>query len=645
MADSKDPFANINLVDDKPQATDTPATQPLTNKDRLIASALFDTQPKRRAEFLAEKGWEMNPKDTNEMRPVGSQGPYSVKLDPGGYFDVSQYLSKKYGSVLGGTAKDSKAGLSELGMDAGEGLLDMIQGALIEGAGQVTGAAVGAGGALSTAPAGGVGAIPAYVAGRAIGRSTAYNLLEHGKEMLGDMFLDKDVPPDMREKLMQTAIQAVGPEAVQPAFATAGKAIQSTLGAVKKGFINLVTMGGGKVDDVALKGLASNPHLFSSANLEQGGSIVQNEVHNLFGIGADESIPRAFDKLGDASPFKTKMAALEEERKAIASTLSGVKDANTPVSTVVHALQAQIDAIPPESIRSQSGGDAAVNYLQDRIQRLVKTYSIPQADGSLRLDPKASINFGELDTLVKTLQQDAYNRTDNAAPLLKSGANQINDMVKGLATHAGAENPALARYADIKGQESKIFGAFDSASQNINKSRMMNMIIGGVDDVPTSKASDVGRNAATQSLAAVDEALGTDYTNSIRTGQMQNNIFQAIQSGKAPSGSAGTMTRAIGGYVAGNAVHPGAGIPAAAVAAIGGMPQVGLPAAAALGAGQEAIQQSVINPMEQSLTGASQGVSQAINPAVEAALKNAVPQVAMPNESQQPDDPFAHINF
>jgi hypothetical protein len=216
--------------------------------------------------------------------------------------------------------------------------------------------------------------------------------------------------------------------------------------------------------------------------------------------------------------------------------------------------------------------------------------------------------------------------------MFKQVARKLNETVKGLANKFANIDPDLAKYADIKTQEAKIFDAFDSASQNINKKNVMNIIIGGVEDRgSTSLSNDVTRNAVATSLQNVDEALGTTFVNDMRTGQIHNNIFQAMQAGKAPQGSAGALTRGAVGYAVGEKLGqsmgagPGVGMVTAPLAMLGGMPQVGLPIAGRAALGQQAVQSSIINPLEQSLTQPTGIGMGAYNAAQEALLKNTMP--------------------
>jgi hypothetical protein len=641
MAQEDNPFASLMATADTPKGVTTEKAQepkaieskPLSSLDRIIISALFDTQPKRRAAYLKKLGWELDPKDDNKIRPLGSDVPFVTEIDPGGFFNVSQYMASKYGDKK----EPKKEAVSELAKDSAEGMLDLIQGALIEGAGQVVGLASGA---AAGAPTAGAAAVPAYMTGRASGRAYAYNLLEYGKDIIGDMLLDENVPPDMSARLMQTAFQAVGPEAMQPITAGVGKAIKGTFTAVKTGVSKLVTMGGGKIDDVSLKAIATNPKEFADpAKLERGGQIVQDQINSLFGIGPEDQVPKKFSDLGENSLFKTKMSDLDRERRIIAGMISQDPKASITVADAANFLQSQIDSIPPASLRSESGGDIAVDYFNRRIKKLVQDHG-----------QKGKLTFQELDQLVKSLQEDAYNRNDNASGFLRSTAGKLNGMIKGMAEKAADRNPAIGKYADIKAQEAKIFDSFDSASQNINKKNMLNMIVGGAEDqAPTAFGKDVSRNAATESIKRIDDALGTNYYEGIRTGQIQNNIFQAMKSGQVPQGSSGAIARGALGYAAGNAIAPGMGIPAAAGAIVLGMPQVGLPIAGIAARGEQAVQSGILDAINASQTATSQGVSKAINPAIEALLKQApqnIPQStpAVP-VTPEDDDPFAALKY
>jgi hypothetical protein len=162
---------------------DAVETKPITALDRYVLQFIFDTQPERRKQYLKEKGWDVDPKDENRIRPLGTKGEFDTEIDPGGFFNVKQYLPKN-------ASKDEVYRVAtELFTDVNEGILDFLQGAVIEGAGvagMVPGAAVG------TAVGGPVGTVTGGTIGRSLGRAAMFQVMEQMKDQIGDYLTDTD---------------------------------------------------------------------------------------------------------------------------------------------------------------------------------------------------------------------------------------------------------------------------------------------------------------------------------------------------------------------------------------------------------------------------------------------------------------------
>lgn len=640
MADNSDPFADLAAPADTPSLTpDGSPSEPeaLTLKDRIVMQTLFDTQPKRRAAYLKQKGWELNPKNDNEIRPLGSKEDFHTEIDPGGIFNINQYLKQKYGEKTG-KQPAIKTHVPEFVADAAEGLLDFVGGALIEGFGDVSGLGAGA----VTAPTG-PGAGLAFLGTRSAARGMAYNTLEKLKDTLGEFYLDKEIPVDWKERGIQTAIQAVGPEVI----ATGGKALlggaQKTAQAVGAGFKTLLNLGGGKVDAVVMKALEKDPKLFTDqAALKGAGEGIQSQIDNLFGITAGENVPKSFADVGANSPFKQKMAALEQTRRQVVGQLVNNREADMTVEEVLAPIYGEIERINNMRVKSDTVDKPALKYLKSKAGELLSS-----VDGNY----KAKIMFNDVDQFIQKVQKDSWGKDVEYGPTLRTAIENVNQAAKAhldpIFQKAGLPN----LYADTKAQESQIFKAFEAGRDNINRNNMMKTIIGGIAEGSTgNSARDVTTRKVTSAMSDIDQALGTDFSNQLQTGQMQSQVYNAMQSGRFPTGSAGALTRAttVGGATALATHNPALGVLAGGAAALGGMPQVALPAIAGSAAARDALQAASEQvsrqiPMTAAEYAAQGALEKATRGGINAAELGAVKQLN-PITQQNPDDPFADLH-
>lgn len=561
------PFLQGVSMDQSPEdKAALPRQEPITWDERLKATLLFDDSPKRRAAYLKRIGYELDPKNDNKMRPLGSQGPYDMELDPGGVADVAQYFK---------TGK--KSGLKELTLDLVEGLDSMFQGAAEEAVGQAAGVAAGAGAAAPTA---GVGAIPAYAAGRSLGRATANLLLSNAKEAVGDMFLDEEIPVEYQDKLLKAAISSVAPEVITGAGKSVVSAGKKSLEALRGGFKNLLNIGGGKVSDAALDAVARDPKTFTNMdNLKNATGFLTNKISELTGLGPEDGIPRKFKDLGDNSAFKLKMSELENGRRDIVNELSGFSEANTHPNVIIGMIeQAKDSALANKPLKSKDTQALATQF-DDYIDQIRNS-----------VGDKGSINFKQLDETIKEIQKDAYSSEGSVASTLRGLGNKFNTYAKRLATKAQeARGIDTKSYADSKAAEAKIFDAFESFSKNVTPQKVMTQVIGGDKGTMTGRSTDFTKKAMTETFDKLDSALGTNISNDVKSGQLQAELFRAIESSKVPRGSGGFLT---GAAAVGVPTFLATGNPAAATAAglaggIAATPSVGLRAVGSLSRGIE----------------------------------------------------------
>lgn len=533
---------------------DLKTPQPFGIKERLITTLLFDTQPKRKAAFLNKLGYEINPKDDNEIKPIGSSNDHYFPIDPGGVFDFSQYTKK--------------GGGSEFGKDLLEGALDLITGTATEATG--AGGAI-LGGSIGTAIAPGAGTIAGGVAGRSAGRVAAFNAIENMKDSIGNLFLEKDVPVDVALRTTQSAIQAIGPEVLSTAAGAVKKAAVKTFSTFSDGVRNLLNIGNGTIGEQAWQALKKNPSAIANTkNLSDASSALDSTISRLTGKTEDGfSINRTV--------FGDKLNELEPQRKAAANALSKDPNNGAPLDKIIKFFeQKKLDLSDPEKypIASQQRKDG-IRYIQDKINEL-KKLSAPIVPGAVATGGEDRLSFSQLDSVVKELQSDLYTPKlmtkdwRGAVKSLVDGSPDspgLNNLLKDKATKAGSP------YAQIKDQQSKIFDAYDKVQAYVTPEKAKRFVIGDETLDPRFTSTDTMAKNFGDAIKATDEVLGTSFEEGIRTGQINGQFWKAI-SDKGASGSGKITTAALGiggtvGGLIGSKLGPEIGTAAGGLATLG----------------------------------------------------------------------------
>lgn len=533
----------------------SPEDKELSLRDRLISTLIFDTQPKKRAAYLKRQGFELNPKDDNLFRVLGSKDDNWYKIDPGGVFDYSQY---------------KKGGMSEFGKDALEGVLDFLQGGVTE--------AAGSGAALATA-GGTMGAgIPAAPVARVGGRIAMFNAIEGVKDKIGDLFLDEEIPTDYALRATQTAIQGVGPEAIQAAAKGSVKALSGAFSGVSKGVRNLLKIGDGKIGVQAWEALKRDPALIADENaLRNASSTVDSAVERL--LGGQNKQTADFS----SSVFQEKMTPLETARKEAASELDQ-RISIEPARLKAFFQKAKIDLEQP-LIKSQRRQDS-IKYIDDLISQVDQIMPKGKPGEAARQAPR--IPFSKVDEMVKELQSDLYSKKllnsdwRDAIKKVVDGPQGLNSLLKQAADQAGSP------YSKIKSQEAQLFQAYDNLVQNVDVNKARRFVIG--DDFLDPKFTSTDPIAKNFRLAVeeADQVLGTKIGDSLKSGQIQGQFWKSIAD-SGPRGSGGFLTGAAstglptyGAMSIAGAPQPAAAGAAAVAATAGGLlsqPRIGVPVA------------------------------------------------------------------
>lgn len=633
-------MAEINLLDDKPATTPTtPATQPFGFKERMITQFIFDTQPKKKEAYLKQLGYEMNPKDENEFRPIGSTDEYG-KIDPGGYFNLKQYRNAGKRDSLGkaiGVDNELTNDLVEMG-------LDMLLGSAVE-AGGVAGAA---GGSLTGTPAG-------MVLGRSTGRAFTFNALEKIKDGLGDMIVTEKVPVDDVLRIAQTAIQSVAPEVMskglEKSVSLTGKAFSSISDGVRK----LLAFGDGKIAPQAWDALKVNPKLLDGNDvLMTASQRLDDTADRLMGTTATNKKANL-----NASVLGEKLQSLEPLRQLEAKKLGLEGGASYRAGDIQQTLLSEVAALQNKKtiptydgknvIQTQDMTDGQKKqvevFLNEKLTELKNNYKInkpgrealiskrepavpdvwdysgyqprlvkpgtpekppteifPAIQSSFEFDPDIRLPFDQADQILTSLQKDVYNRPELST--LRPMVKQINTRLKD--TAASFNSP----YAKIKQDEAKIFTAFEALESNVTKEKLKQVLIGAE---PVGTSADNKSRGLTETINLVADALGEpDLATSIQNNQYQNQFWKAIsESGSRGSGGTNLLGGGLGA-AASTATFMATKSPEAALLAgvAGGAtgmalqtPRIGVPIALAANKASDAIANQVPKIAESAIPG------------------------------------------
>lgn len=335
----------------------------LTTQDRLVLNNIFDTQPKKRAAYLEQLGFEMNPKDDNEFRPLGSpkNAPFVGKVDP------SAFSIKDWKSVY---SKGGIAGmLKEAGADVGDVAVDMGIPALF--------GLVGGGEAAAGTAATGVGAPVAPIVGLLTGLVSgagSHLATETVKQVVADkIFLNKNIPTDYK----LAGLQALGAGIFKGGFTgIAGLKNRLSVSEINK-TANAIEnaaqrFSGGKLTPDILQEAAKNPDMFTKEAVQGADETISKLYKTSFGFKPphidDEALPefvanRAKD-INKDSTFGKYMATLNTAADATEKQLAADPRANIPLKNTIQGINDVLEPLYAKGKMTNSEDIAAVKELE-----------------------------------------------------------------------------------------------------------------------------------------------------------------------------------------------------------------------------------------------------------------------------------------
>lgn len=424
----------------------------LTAWQRFVVKNIFDTQPKKRAQYLKEIGYELNPKNEEEYRPLNSTSKF-VDLESKFNEPEREFFSLK-------TLTDPeawKAFAKELAQDAGDILVDTVVEGPITSAGQLLGSNVGAAGAgaVTKNP---VGIAAGAAGGGAVGAAGAKAFVEAIKAGVGELALDGDVPHDYQESVYQSimtgALATVGKLGTD-AFRKWAKIDATKAQKMLKQIA--VRKSNGTWNDKLATDLAQHPEKYTPEAVEGATAKLVEFADKIFGTSAKNPYSTRQLKGGIA---RKAIDPLNERADLEIAKLSQMPEANFSVDEIVNSMRKRVEHLQGKVFLDQDE-EAALNFISKEIEGLKMKARQP----GLQLGPNGEgvpampgdavryreLSFKEGRDFLKRLQNAAFQAgpvKDNST--MKALANGLKDFADAKAAAVGSDLPAInARRSDI----------------------------------------------------------------------------------------------------------------------------------------------------------------------------------------------------
>jgi hypothetical protein len=356
MANETNAFADLVPTEDAPVAAVEETIKPeatkfkgLSDTDRAILNNFFDTQPNRRLAYGKKLGIEIDPKDLNKFRPLGSKGEYEGEIDPG----LSEYTKP--------------GGWTELYKD----LKDVGYDILVQG--PVTGYSSAAGAKLAAA-GGPWAAIGGAVVGGGIGNAASEGL----KGSIGDWLLDQDyVPPDRALTAIQSIIVGMAPAVMKAGGTLTKEAAQGFWNVRTEAIKNAIRATGGMPDEGLIDYAAKNPKMFTKEAVKGANEALQGTYKSIFGLEPDELLTKVSKReakyIPENSLFRPKMDQLSKAQSAELMALDKNKAANWTVEEISGPLKATLARIETKLPSERTAEEeAARGYLLKKLDQLYR---------------------------------------------------------------------------------------------------------------------------------------------------------------------------------------------------------------------------------------------------------------------------------
>ncbi len=626
MADTENPFAGLADTSDAGGLRQ----EPLSDNDRLIVQNLYDTQPKRRAEYLKQIGFELDPSNSNMIRPLGSNGSFDVEIDPG----ISKWFKK--------------GGLKEFWLDIRDLQTDVLKGQAIVGGAT-------AGGAAGTAVGGALGGVPALVLGplgAVLGGGAGSAAAEEAKRVLGDTLLQKEVPMDRRLQIAGALIDGVLPQAVKGAGKLGRGVLDSKLLASKQAAVNALKAGGGVGNQEMIDYAVKNPEKFTPEAVKGANSAYRKTFKDFFGLEPNQfgTAITDFDRIPTDSVFGQQIKPVKDAAASELAKLSANRSANVSAADIRDQILPQITQLSSMTGKKDVHKDALQafrDYYKDFLGDVstITGQKVSTLEQNPALLDNISLPYGEARKQLSVLQEKAF--IPNAAgfkaenPILASVAGKARIGLDQIAEANGSKLPQL------NAVQSDILSTWNTAQDKLKPENLFQAYTGSsktaAGDIRDFVANEIDAKYGTQWAPQFEEASAKKYfesafKNTGAKGSRELNasmIQEALKQGGIGAAAGATTGAGIG------AIGPGT---AAAGAGIGGL--VGGAAGAIKGAAQAA---QMANPeiALRTIAEINQKLAQPAGQTFERAISSAVaPQVSRelaPIIAPEEENPFAGL--
>lgn len=525
--------------------------EPLSVVHRMILQNFFDTNPKQRAALLKKLGYEMNPKDDNEYRPIGSTGGYA-EVDPG----ISAYFKK--------------GGLAEVAKDFGDIAYDAAVTSPAVTVGAAKGGAVGAA-AGSALP--GAGTAVLGVAGGILGGAAGNAASEALKQNVARLMLDESVPPEYMGIAAQSLIVGAAPKLFQAGAKLAKEGYGLILDRSRKAIVNAMSSGGSRVTSDTLEYAAKNPDMFTKEAVKGATERLRQTYRGIFGM--DDPIEIKAPENIKEGLFRKVLDPLNSAADAEIETLAKNPQANFSLEEISAPIKKKIGELSDKFDRTAEEKEALtylrekLNYLNSKFKPSKESKIVDQFGREMTEAPRdASLSYKDAREFLQSVQSDAFDREVGGSGVLRQVFGGNSEAVRGLldakAAQAGSRLPA------INAERSRILKVYNQAAKTLTPQNIETAFL--TDNPEKIRKADI-QAVATE----MDNILGTKLTDSIRSGAMQQ-VVQSLYQNKPAFGSGRVMAETIAGGAKGALTGLGAG------AGIGALTGVGIGPGAATGA-------------------------------------------------------------
>jgi len=547
---------------------------PLTATERLIVQNIFDTQPLKREQYLKEIGFEMDPEDTNRVRPLGSLGQYDIEIDPG--------ISAMF----------KAGGLAEIAKDLGDVAFDTLVASPLTAIGAAGAGVAGTAAAAPTGPAAPVFGFLSAVLGGSVGNKQAEEL----KNTLADLYTDKDIPLDQRDLFAQSLLSGTM-EATLPLI---GRGVKTTLkkldiadrlASMKAAF----SAGGGLKNPEILEAAAKNPERFAPEAVAGARQKLDETFRDLVGVADDQLIRRIREDVDSPLPngrIAKILSPLKSEQQKAYKMLAADPQANIKLSDAIEAMKGRFAQaaetsplslpLPVRDARDKIKNITAEFLKAKGVQISGKELKAASLEDLVKKAQGVDLNYVEMRNFVSRLQEESFDQaTRSENGFLKGLARDGRVLADQVAEQASKANPEIPNIPQINQRMSKLLTAYSNFAESATPDRLF-------------LAEKQGFMATSDQLTA-QEALRT-LAEEMKTPELANEfkdiaqqawfdqlyrapLFEGAQlsSGRTAGAVSGAKRGLVGGLAAGTAVGlplgvvvPGATPVVAGVTALGG---------------------------------------------------------------------------